>query len=262
MRPDPAPARAHANNAGVVRLVLASCVIIGHAPEMVDGNRHHEPMTMLFHTLSLGEMAVDGFFLLSGYLVTSSLLRSTSLSSYFFKRIMRIYPGFWLASLLVTFGLGIAIDTPPGPGLHFPLRMLMLVEPPPFSLAFLHCHALNGSMWTLAYEMRCYVFIALLFVLGFFRSRWPCVGTALLMVTGVAAQTFGLYGIKADLTINQLWMWLVFGVPTFDMRFASAFLLGATAYLFRTELDRMMNGKTALACIVLAVVCLCQPHFA
>jgi len=251
---------AHANNAGFLRLVLASAVIIGHAPELAEGSRKHELMTMLFHTMSMGEMAVAGFFLLSGYLVTASLLRSTSLVSYFFKRLLRIYPGFWLASLVLAFGMGPAVGMPPDS--LVPLRLLALAEPPACHLHYLHYPMLDGAMWTLAYEIRCYALIALLSVLGFFRNRWLCLGVALALAAAVSAQTFTIYSIWADFAVNTLWKSLVFGLPTWGVNLTSCFLLGGTAYLFSAELNRLVTGWVALACAALAVICLYHPHYA
>jgi peptidoglycan/LPS O-acetylase OafA/YrhL len=86
--------------------MLAIAVIVGHTPELLDGNRSREPFTRLFGVLSLGEVAVDGFFLISGYLLTSSLLSNPSLRRYFVHRITRIYPGFLVAFFFCVFAAG------------------------------------------------------------------------------------------------------------------------------------------------------------
>lgn len=252
----------YGNNVGLLRLFLASCVIIGHAPELVEGNRLHEPMTMLFHTVSLGEMAVYGFFLLSGYLVTASLLRAPGYLAYLAHRFTRIYPAFWLASLLIACGLAPAL------GMHFgidsftPIRLAVLAQPPAAPLPYLPYPELDGAMWTLAYEMRCYLLIALLHALGVFRNRWICLGLAVALVIGTSAQTFGIFIITADYAIDKLWLWLAFGLPHWGVRLTACFLLGASSYLFRAELNRWVNGWTALAALVLAVLGLPHVHIA
>ncbi|MBC6988923.1 acyltransferase family protein [Hymenobacter sp. BT491] len=97
----------HANNFNFLRLLFASLVLVSHAPELRDGNRSHELLTRLFGQLSFGEVAVSGFFLLSGYLITQSWERKPDLRDYFEKRIRRIVPGF-----LVAFGLSVVLVGP------------------------------------------------------------------------------------------------------------------------------------------------------
>src|SRR5579872_6630536 len=81
------------NNFNFMRLCLAVLVIFSHSFEIIDGNRRREPLTRIFHTFSLGELAVDGFFLLSGYLIVKSWERRPVLLNYLQKRVYRIYPG-------------------------------------------------------------------------------------------------------------------------------------------------------------------------
>jgi peptidoglycan/LPS O-acetylase OafA/YrhL len=93
----------HRNNFGFLRLLFATLVIISHSAELIDGNRSREPLTNLFGVLSFGELAVDAFFLISGYLVVQSFERSDSTLSYLMKRIRRIYPGFLVAYIACVF---------------------------------------------------------------------------------------------------------------------------------------------------------------
>lgn len=59
---------------GFVRLLLATLVIVPHTTELIDGNRSRELLTSIFGTLSFGEIAVNGFFVVSGF----SLLAASS----------------------------------------------------------------------------------------------------------------------------------------------------------------------------------------
>ena len=161
------PAR---NNIGVLRLLFASLVIVGHCPELLDGTRDREPLTAIFHTLSLGELSVDAFFLLSGFLITYSFQNSRSLGDYLPRRILRIYPAFIVAYLVCAFVLAPATGgncwADPGDTLF----KLVSLQPPgycPGQLAGIrHYNRLNGAMWTIAFEFRCYLLTAMLGICG------------------------------------------------------------------------------------------------
>src|SRR5579863_6185230 len=94
------PGKAHRNNFGALRLMLAYAVIISHSPEMLDGNPSREPLMALGLHFTFGGLAVDGFFIISGYLIASSYLSSRSLAQFFTSRVLRIYPAFVIAFLI------------------------------------------------------------------------------------------------------------------------------------------------------------------
>ena len=60
------------NHFTVLRLFLASLVIVGHAAELTDGNTSRELFHRMGARLTAGDFAVDAFFVISGYLILQS----------------------------------------------------------------------------------------------------------------------------------------------------------------------------------------------
>lgn len=83
------------NALNLLRLVLAAAVIFGHAA-LLGGYQLPRPLM-----LAVSELAVDGFFAISGFLITRSWLGYPVWSRYVWHRGLRILPGFWVC-LLVT----------------------------------------------------------------------------------------------------------------------------------------------------------------
>jgi peptidoglycan/LPS O-acetylase OafA/YrhL len=169
----------HSNAFGFLRLFFASLVIISHTPEIMDGNRNREILTMLFGTVSLGELSVAGFFSISGYLIAGSFLKDSRIFPFFAKRVIRIYPGFMVSSIICIF----LVAPLSGASLSSILEIRTLLrcfvriaslQPPFINGAFAETHypLLNGSMWTIAYEFRCYILIAILGSVGVLQKRY------------------------------------------------------------------------------------------
>jgi peptidoglycan/LPS O-acetylase OafA/YrhL len=78
-----------------MRIGFAACVLLSHAPELTDGNPSRELFYRLTHVMSLGSFGVDGFFLLSGFLIVKSWQTDPNLLDYLSKRVLRIVPGYW-----------------------------------------------------------------------------------------------------------------------------------------------------------------------
>ena len=167
-------ARRSPNNFGALRLLFAVLVILSHSPELVDGNRSREILTRIFGTLSFGEFGVDGFFLISGYLITKSFQDSGSAGGYLLKRVLRIYPGYVVAYLLCIFALGpfVGGQIAELSGARV-LREIISLSKPGMQGVFpgMPYPSLNSSMWTIAYEFRCYL---LVLAAG---TRWPAIKT-------------------------------------------------------------------------------------
>ena len=239
------------NNFGIPRLLLASLVIVSHAPELVDGNRSRELLTRLFGTLSFGEVAVDGFFPISGYLIVGSFLRSGSIRSYIRKRVPRIYPAYaasFLICALVVAPLagGTGVYSPRGLALLVP-QIATLPQPKmPGAFATLHYPALNAAMWTIRFEFECYLGVAMLGLLGLLRPRHrPALAAAigLLLALNVAGTLdIGLAGFARML------------------RFPTVFGTGALFFLYRDRIP--LRGLYAAVAGLLTVACLFARPFA
>jgi peptidoglycan/LPS O-acetylase OafA/YrhL len=232
------------NNFGFLRLLFATLVILAHSPELVDGNRSRELLTRLFGTMSLGEVAVDGFFMISGYLILQSLVNSKSNFEYVCKRALRIYPGY-----ITAFAVSLGIGALAGGRITGPVQTLLdltralSLHTPRLDGAFSGnpIPVVNGPMWTVSYEFRCYLLAMLLGVLGILKNRLAY----LLLMAALLLSVFG----QPNLSWSPA-MVAIFGQPRFSEHFTLAFLVGGAFYLFRDRIS-YTGGAAALALILL-----------
>jgi peptidoglycan/LPS O-acetylase OafA/YrhL len=250
------------NTIGALRLILASLVIFSHSPEMLDGDLHRDPFYRIFHTLSFGSLAVDVFFLISGYLIAASFVSSRSVGDYFLKRILRIYPAFVVCSLVCIFIVaplaGAKLDMIGAAAWgRLTYRILMLKSPEvagvfngfPFPV-------LNGSAWTISYEFRCYILAALFGIMDLYRRP-----KIFLMLSGVVLCANLVLGARWAGTLHVApWIDAVFGDPPRDVRLLAAFMTGTCFWLCRESLA--FQARWAAPAAVLLIVLLCIPLLA
>ena len=163
------------------RLALAAEVILWRSFPLTGRNIRFAPAHQL-----VGEVGVDAFFAISGFLITASWLRHPRLRDYCTARALRILPAFYICLIVTAFvmaPIGVAIQGGPasklilsGPSAEFVLKniTLIILQPDiggtPRGIPFPGYW--NGSLWTLIWEVFCYILVAVLGVVGLLRRRW------------------------------------------------------------------------------------------
>lgn len=171
------------NNFNLIRIAAALTVLVTHSFALSGGAAAGAPGRSRLG-MSLGAIAVDVFFATSGFLVTASLMRRGSLRAFVRARVLRIYPANVVMVLLTVFGLGLVFTTRPWTDyltstttLRYLERCATLFFGVSFRLPGVFAHnpypdAVNGSLWTLPYELHMYALLAFVwFLCTRFASR-------------------------------------------------------------------------------------------
>jgi peptidoglycan/LPS O-acetylase OafA/YrhL len=233
----------HHNNFNLLRFLFASLVIVSHAPELMDGNRSRELLTSLFGTVSFGELAVDGFFVLSGFLITKSWVSNPSWVQFMQSRVLRIVPGFVVACLISLLVLG-PLGATAGYWQHiawpefFKGLLKLRLSGVPEVFAGSHYAMLNGALWTIPYEFKCYLAALVAGMVGVYARRW-------LVLAGFVALCLLHIGLKSQaLSLSYQ--------NEAHVRFAMAFAAGSVFFVYREVLtpNRWLQLGAAVALFV------------
>lgn len=243
------------NNFGFLRLLLASLVVVSHSPEIVDGNKNREILTNIFGTITFGQLAIDGFFLISGYLILKSFYASSGLKSYLLKRVLRIYPAFIAASffcilIVAPLSSGWAVIGQLGiKDWLFTVFKMSILETP--SVEGVKVISLNGSMWSIWLEFVCYLSIPTFFYLGLHKR-----GLYLIALLGIVS-------IYLYTQFTQKNMWLPYPIRLDfhqSTRLLTAFLVGGAFHLFRDKIS--WNKQYTYIALLLLFASLFNKNFA
>jgi peptidoglycan/LPS O-acetylase OafA/YrhL len=162
------------NNFDALRLLAAWLVLFSHSYP-ISGQRESDPFARYIGIDTLGGVGVAIFFVLSGYLVTNSLATSRSVLSFAKKRALRIFPALVVITVLCAYGLGPILTTVPlatyfdHPQTHAFLwnmsAYFIFYGLPGVFIGNPEAGAVNGSLWSLPYEISCYFALILLWLL-------------------------------------------------------------------------------------------------
>jgi peptidoglycan/LPS O-acetylase OafA/YrhL len=161
-------------------MLAATGVLVSHAYPISLGPGAPEPLSNLLGGITLGTVCVMVFFSISGFFITRSFDQKHSLTGFLWARALRLFPALAVV-LIVTVVVSAVFLTVAPPQVFWPaageylLRNLFLFFPKyPLPGVFEtnpYGPAINGSLWTLSYEVLCYLGVVICGVLGLLGRR-------------------------------------------------------------------------------------------
>lgn len=243
------------NNAiGFMRLALAAIVLWSHCYDI--GGFGFDPIVWFSRgNESAGTLAVAGFFVLSGFLITRSFESIGKLDRYLWHRFLRIFPGYWVCLAVTAFGLALLmfahqhgsvsgyLAQQPAPAFYV-IHNLALA-PVQRTIGDIVAHlpetnSLNGSLWTLPVEFGCYGLVGILGTFALLSRRRETVFFAALALQAVAFVLLARIGLSHAYTALKA------------IEMVICFLAGSSAYLYRGRIT-MSAPAAAIALAVTAV---------
>lgn len=237
----------HDNFFTPLRLLFATLVVIGHAFAVGMRDPMSEPQLFFHYTFSY--LAVNLFFIASGFLVTKSMLYRGDVAEYSSARLLRIYPGLIVHVLFVMFIIG-PLATSMSLGEYFthvdflkqPFVVLSFISAQMWLPGIFESNAEqmgSAPLWTLRYEILAYIGTAIIFSLGLLRKKWMALAQFIVpSIAWVAAQGLGIFEAMPGTAQNLL-------------RFGIAYGLGAAIYAYRDRLSFHVLGIPVVVVIAM-----------
>jgi peptidoglycan/LPS O-acetylase OafA/YrhL len=246
------------NHFTLVRWVLASSVIFSHGFDLTLGASGSDPLKP-FLGLAVSGLGVDGFFIVSGFLVAMSLTRSRTAAGFIWARVLRIFPGLIVSLLLTVIILGIFFSnqtaaqffTNPQTLLYIIKNIIPLQNAYDLPGVFANvpfANTVNGSLWTIRFEIYCYAILLFISLIGVWRSNFGLsIFAAVVFSFHIFAELFPIIEDRG-----------FFGNMISSMqRLFPCFLIGMVLYRTRDRL--ILSWWVALALIAIWVVCAQTP---
>lgn len=195
-------------NIDFLKYCAAIMVIIGHSLVIASKNLSTVASFLNDH-VAFGAIGVSIFFFLSGFLVTRSMMHKKTAKEYFRVRVCRIIPPLLVVIPITAFVLGPCVTVIPikqyfvtSATYKYLLNIVLIrqhylpgvFEDNPYP------GAVNGSLWTLAFEFICYIATYIAYKLKLLRKGYILISIPVVMlgvvILFIAASRFGIsYGI-------------------------------------------------------------------
>ncbi|MEI7669678.1 MAG: acyltransferase [Pseudomonadota bacterium] len=188
---------------------------------------------------SFGKIGVAIFFIISGYFITASFYNRKQILPFIINRILRIFPALIVLVLLSVFVIG-AIYTRLNLYDYFTNKetwtylKIIQIFPQYYNLPGVFLDnpanppiiAVNGSLWTLKYELKFYIAVALLGVLGILQPR-------LILALFISLFAIRIYGATTE---PEMIFGMKWGGFNLTLTLASLFAGGAIMFLWKEKI--------------------------
>lgn len=235
------------NNFDFLRFVAATLVLLGHC-FWLSGRLSEEPLRPLTGGTDMADLAVDAFFVISGFLITASYLHGSGNVSFILKRALRIFPGLAFAVVFAILLIG-PLTTPLPLSEYFSdsktsafltnTFLMTRYELPGVFANNPFPEVVNGSFWTLPLEGAMYCSVLLLGALKLLKRQMVMLGLGVLML--------GHFLVLPALGIESVTILKLFRLGIF-------FYGGAALYLFQDKVR--WDGRIAVLLLAASVLAL------
>lgn len=237
------------NSFNLVRLGAAVAVVVSHSFALLIGEGEGEPLSGAT-PYTLGQHAVNVFFVLSGVMLSRSWSLNPNLGRFALARLLRIYPalaacGLVVVLLLAPLGTHVALGTyfADRDTLLYPVRVLFAFNraglDEVFTSGTLKPGSINGPLWTIKYELAAYALFVIAAAVGLVRR--PAFAVAFLLGASLAVIGMDLWEVAQR-------------APTLPPpgRFLMSFALGIAAYTFRAHIPLGVHCLAAFLALAVA----------
>lgn len=227
------------NNFNLIRMLAAFAVLFSHSFALATGNAANEPLRTIIG-ITPGHIAVDVFFITSGLLVARSLFYRRNLIEFAVARALRIYPGLIVAVCICIVSGALVSSLTLHDYFASPITLDFLITnsfmllgdvqelPGVFANAPFD-NSVNGSLWTLPWELKMYAFLG---VFGFitlllnyvYKANWLAIFTTCFFI--FCTINYFEFHFFTEIRGHYYKMY----------RFGTLFFFGAVIYLFRSKL--------------------------
>ena len=237
------------NNFNLIRMLAATAVLISHSYPLALGDGALDPVSEWIG-LSLGEVAVITFFCVSGFFISLSRDRAGSTLDFFTARFLRIYPGLTVVLLISVFLIGPIFTTLSTTEyfrsaetygyLGHNLTLLSMKFQLPGVFQGNPWPGINGSLWTLFYEVALYFMVGGLGAFAFYRKGPKFAG--FLVLYGVLYVAFKILVMTSALlpSLQRAEAFFTWSLP---------FVLGMSLYQYRRHIPHRFIGFLPLAAL-------------
>ncbi|TEA00616.1 acyltransferase family protein [Mycobacteroides salmoniphilum] len=230
----------HHNALTMWRLVLAIGVVLYHSWPLTGRQIDYAPAVRL-----LSNIFADGFFVISGFLITAAWMRRPYLKEYWASRVLRIFPGLWVCLLVIAFVIAPIAAKVQHSTVTLSSELAYVVNNALLNVAYFDIDGTpadvpypgvwNGSIWTVFFVLLCDVMVSVLGIVGLLRHRW------VIPTLFVVATVWAAYVSYTP----PLYSW-----PQVLARFFVVFLAGAMLYQYQDHVP----ARWSLVALSVAVV--------
>ena len=240
------------NNFNLMRFIAALLVLYTHSFLLVGSI---DPLLSIIG-MTWGNIAVDVFFVMSGFLIASSFFTRNNIIAFIWSRALRIYPALFFSILFCTFIVGLIFTTNttieyltnPDTYKYFFKNIILffgIEHTLPGVFADLpYKDRVNGSLWTLPNEVKMYILLTIISLILVNLRKW--LGYDLIKITFLSV---AFIAVVINI-VNHFY----FVLPFHFVHFFSMFFVGSACYICREHIELSSRAFILILLILLLSV--------